>query len=416
MSTQKFLKEVNLIVKNVLDDNKVDRSLKDALNGFQYPIGRLYLLAIGKAAYQMAKISEKVLGNAIYKGLAITKYGHGGENLKYTKVLEAGHPIPDEKSFEATKQAIDMCEDLDFNDKILFLVSGGGSALFELPLIDGKRLEEITDILLKNGAEIREINTIRKHLSAVKGGRFAKLCMPADIELVVLSDVIGDDLSLIASGSAYPDSTTISDALTVAKKYGIDFTDEEIDNINEETPKELSNVKSTIIGSVRKLCESAIIACEKLGYRPFFLTDRLSGEAREVGALLANVAQAYKDSKENIAFVCGGETIVHVKGNGKGGRNQELALAAAIGIKGISNVALFSLGSDGNDGPTDAAGGYVDGKTYKKILEKGKKPETFLENNDAYNALDLAGGLIKTGPTGTNVNDISVLLIKSISK
>ncbi len=413
MKEYNFREEVNKVVNNVLLANRVDRSLKSALEKFSYPSGKLIVLAIGKAAYEMARVAEEALGEAIDEGMLITKYDHSKGTLKHCKVFEAAHPVPDENSFKATKEAIKMCESLSEKDKVLFLISGGGSALFELPLINVERLYEITDVLLKNGADITEINTLRKHISAVKGGRFARICEPAQVESIVLSDVIGDDLSAIASGPAYPDSTSLEDALIVAEKYGINFTEEEIDKISEETPKELSNVKTSIIGNVSKLCESAIKEVEQLGYKSVFLTDRLSCEAKEIGTFLANIAQTYRNTRQDIAFICGGETVVHVKGDGKGGRNQEIVLSAAIGIKDLSNMAIFSIGSDGTDGPTDAAGGFADGDTYRKILRDGKKPENYLENNDAYNALALAEGLIKTGSTGTNVNDISILLIKS---
>ncbi len=406
-----FKKEANKLIEQILKEASPDLAVKMALEGFVLPKGNLVLIAIGKAGFSMAKAAEEVLGDKISDGFVITKYGHAKSDLSYVKIREAAHPIPDEAGFKATKEVLDLVEPLNKEDKVLFLISGGGSALFELPLIEPKRLKSITDSLLRCGADIGEINTVRKHLSAVKGGRFAELCFPALVESIILSDVLGDRLDVIASAPAHPDKTTSEEALAVLSKYKIEISDEEKEAILKETPKSLANVQSKIIGSVKGLCKSARKSLEGLGYDVVFLTDRASCEAKELGYFLGNIAQTYSDTDRNLAFVCGGETLVKVKGAGKGGRNQELALAAAIVIKGLDNVALFSLASDGTDGPTDAAGGLVDGYTYEKILESGKKAEDYLENNDSYNALEKADALIKTGATGTNVNDVTVLLI-----
>jgi hydroxypyruvate reductase len=301
---------------------------------------------------------------------------------------------------------------------MLFLVSGGGSALFEAPL-DGITLEDIQNItghMLASGADIVEINMIRKRFSAVKAGRFAQLAAPAKVFAVILSDVLGDRLDSIASGPAVPDKSTIEDALKVADKYNLQLSDLHKNYFKQETPKEITNVVTAITGSVRTLCESAAKVAENLGYTAVVLTTTLNCEASEAGRMMASIANDVKNGtssfKAPCAIIAGGETVVTLKGKGKGGRNQELALAAAKGISGLDGVVILSLGSDGTDGPTDAAGGIVDGETVSKLKEGGHDIDKILANNDAYNGLKATDGLIITGPTGTNVNDVSVILIK----
>lgn len=301
---------------------------------------------------------------------------------------------------------------LTAQDTVLFLLSGGGSALFEKPLIPPADLDRLTHELLASGADIVEMNTVRKRFSAVKGGRFAALCAPARVFSVVLSDIIGDPLDMIASGPAYPDSSTEEQARAVAEKYGLTLTEEMRALLAVETPKSLDNVETHITGSVRQLCLAAQEECRALGYTPVVLTASLSCTAREAGAFLANIAQYHHGGGRKLAFLAGGETVVQLTGGGLGGRNQELALAAAPGIAGLSGAAVFSLGSDGTDGPTDAAGGYVDGSTAQALGEQGVDIFAVLKDNDSYHALEKTGGLIKTGPTGTNVNDIAAVLIE----
>ena len=256
-----------------------------------------------------------------------------------------------------------------------------------------------------------EINTIRKRLSRVKGGRFAQLCAPAKVFSIVLSDILGDPLDMIASGPAYPDSTTCDQAIAIAKKYDLKLSDRAWELLAQETPKELTNVTTRITGSVRELCAAAAKKCGEMGYEPILLTDLLCCEARHAGSFLASIAGTHRNPDKPMAFLAGGETVVRLTGKGKGGRNQELALAAAPGIESL-NAAVFSVGSDGTDGPTDAAGGYVDGETMAALREQGVDVFAVLQNNDAYHALEKSGGLIITGPTGTNVNDVAVLLIR----
>ena len=298
-------------------------------------------------------------------------------------------------------------------DRVLFLVSGGGSALFEKPLIAPEELADITRQLLACGADITEINTLRKRFSAVKGGRFAQCCAPARVLSILLSDVLGDPPDMIASGPAYPDSTTCAQAMEIAERYGLRLSDDARRCLSMETPKALSNVETRITES---RCGSfapppGAVVCAALGYEPVFLTDRLSCEAREAGAFLAAIARSQAGRRRR-AFILGGETVVHLTGDGLGGRTQELALSAARGMDGLTGALLFSVGSDGTDGPTDAAGGWVDGNTAAALREKGIDIEQVLARNDAYRALQACGGLITTGPTGTNVNDLTVLLVE----
>ncbi len=389
-----------------------DTAVQKALQTLPPCRGRLVLVAVGKAAWQMASAALAVLKGRVDGGIVITKYGHARGALPGLCVREAGHPVPDENSFAATQAAIDLVTPLTGDDLVLFLLSGGGSALFEKPLIDGGELAALTKQLLASGADIVEINTIRKRLSAVKGGRFAALCAPARVFSVVLSDIIGDPLDMIASGPAYPDGSTTEQALYIVEKYGLALSAEAMALLRAETPKSLPHVETHVTGSVRQLCAAAETSCRELGYRPTVLTASLCCEAREAGRFFAAIAAYYQQSRESVAFIAGGETVVHVRGKGLGGRNQELALSAAQGIAGMADTALFSFGSDGTDGPTDAAGGYVDGRTCAALEAQGRRIADALDDNDAYHALRAVDGLLMTGATGTNVNDLTVLLVR----
>lgn len=382
-----------------------------ALSARSWPEGKTYLVAIGKAAWSMAKQAECDLGQALVKGICITKHGHVEGPLQKTVCYEAGHPVPDAHSFEATRAVLDLVSGLGAEDQVVFLVSGGGSALFEEPVIPPIELQEITRQMLASGADIQEMNTIRKRLSAVKGGKFARRCAPASIFSIILSDIIGDPLDMIASGPAYPDGSTCAEALALVKKYGWQFSDEAMAALAVETPKSLDNVTTVVTGSVSELCRAAADQAQALGYESQILTDVLDCEAREAGYFLGALARSQSRRKGKKAFLAGGETVVHLKGQGKGGRNQELALAAAEKLAGLDGVAVFSFGSDGTDGPTDAAGGYVDGQSKAALEKRGKRLYEYLEDNDAYHALQQIGGLLITGPTGTNVNDVSIVLI-----
>lgn len=403
--------DADRIIAAALRDALPDVAVRRELERLPEEEGRLVVVAIGKAAWQMAAAACDTLGERIDRGVVVTKYGHLRGELTRLALYEAGHPVPDENSCRAAQAALDCVSGLTREDRVLFLVSGGGSALFEKPLIAPEELADITRQLLACGADITEINTLRKRFSAVKGGRFAQRCAPARVLSILLSDVLGDPPDMIASGPAYPDSTTCAQAMEIAERYGLRLSDDARRCLSIETPKALSNVETRITGSVRQLCASAERVCAALGYEPVFLTDRLSCEAREAGAFLAAIARS-QAGRGRRAFILGGETVVHLTGDGLGGRNQELALSAARGMDGLTGALLFSVGSDGTDGPTDAAGGWVDGNTAAALREKGIDIEQVLARNDAYRALQACGGLITTGPTGTNVNDLTVLLVE----
>ena len=387
-----------------------DEAVRRALEGREFP-GRVVLVAAGKAAWQMAKTAHDLLGSRADAGVVVTKYGHVMGPIGAYDCREAGHPVPDENSFSGTQAALDLVTGLGPEDTVLFLLSGGGSALFEKPMVPGAVLQDVTAQLLACGADIVEINTIRKRLSAVKGGRFAQLCAPAQVFSVVLSDILGDPLDMIASGPACPDSSTSVQAVTIAKKYGLKLDEMTWELLNQETPKALDNVTTCINGSVRELCRAAADACRALGYAPIYLTDRLCCQAREAGSFLSSILRSHAGCGRKLAFIAGGETVVRLTGHGLGGRNQELALSAAEGIDGLKGAAVFSVGSDGTDGPTDAAGGYADYTTAGNLRQQGIVISEVLKENDAYHGLLACGGLIVTGPTGTNVNDVAVALL-----
>lgn len=406
------LNDSKVIIKAALNAALPDTAVEKALQALPAYNGRLVLVAAGKAAWQMAAAATRILGDKVDSGVVVTKYDHSMGPIGSLSIYEAGHPVPDENSYKATQAAIDAVTGLTSDDLVLFLLSGGGSALFEKPLIPAEELADITKQLLACGADITEINTLRKRFSAVKGGKFALCCAPARVFSIVLSDILGDPLDMIASGPAYPDTTTAEQAIAIAKKYNLRMSEQASQLLTVETPKELPNAQSLITGSVRQLCAAASVTAAELGYKPIVLSASLCCEARDAGSFLASIAQYYRDTTESLAFIAGGETVVHLTGHGKGGRNQELALAAAKGIAGMKDTLVFSLGSDGTDGPTDAAGGWTDGETQAKLASRGITIDAVLRDNDAYHALQAVDGLIMTGPTGTNVNDLSVLLIK----
>ena len=408
----KLRNDANAIIASSINAVKPDEAVSRALAGKNFT-GRVVLVAAGKAAWQMAKAANDCLGSRIDAGVVVTKYEHVMGPIANYICCEAGHPVPDENSFAGTQKALDLVSGLTAEDTVLFLLSGGGSALFEKPLIPGAELQDITSQLLACGADIVEINTIRKRLSAVKGGKFAQCCAPAQVYAIILSDILGDPLDMIASGPACPDSASSEQAVAIAEKYELKLSDEARALLYVETPKSLDNVTTQITGSVRELCTAAAKVCTELGYEPVMLTDMLSCQAKEAGSFLASILKTHAGSGKKLAFLAGGETVVHLAGKGKGGRNQELALSAAAGIDGLAGAAVFSVGSDGTDGPTDAAGGYVDYETASTLRAQGIDIFTVLKNNDAYNALAKCDGLVITGPTGTNVNDVAVALLNA---
>lgn len=401
---------VNQIIAASIQAVLPDEAVRRALRGF-HPEGRTFLVAAGKAAWQMAHAAVETLGY-VDGGVVVTKYDHVKGEIPGVNCYEAGHPVPDENSFSATEKALELVHGLTAQDTVLFLLSGGGSALFEKPLISGDELQDITSQLLASGADIVEMNIIRKRLSGVKGGRFAQACAPAKVFSIVLSDILGDPLDMIASGPAAPDTSTCGQALAIAEKYRLNLFAQAKALLEQETPKTLDNVTTQITGSVRELCAAAATACRERGYEPVVLTDRLCCEAREAGSFLGSIVRTHAGQGKKLAYIAGGETIVHLTGKGLGGRNQELALAAAPALSGLEHCCVFSVGSDGTDGPTDAAGGYVDGQTETALHAAGMDVFLTLADNDAYHALKAVDGLILTGATGTNVNDVAVALVE----
>ena len=406
--------EAEFVIKRTLEEINPHKAVQGALSSFS---GSAYIFAIGKAAWTMARAAYEALGERALGGVVITKYDHSMGDIGGLRIFEAGHPLPDENSVAASKFALDFFAGLSESDHIIFLISGGGSALFEYPEegVSLKDIELLSKELLYCGADIKQINTVRKRLSKVKGGKFAKICEPAMIHSIILSDVLGDDPGFIASGPAYADSSPVGAALEIIHKYDINVPEHLRPLLEKELPAEIINADTRIIGSVSLLCRTASdILCE-LGYTTYIMTEDMTCLAREAGSLIGAVAaKNAKDPafKTPLALLFGGETIVKVSGSGKGGRNQEIALAAAKHISGLSNVCVFSLGSDGTDGPTDAAGGVVDGDSYNKYEELGLSAEDYLNDNNAYALLKAAGDLLVTGPTGTNVNDVTVVLIR----
>jgi hydroxypyruvate reductase/glycerate 2-kinase len=394
-------------------------------------VGRLMVIGFGKAAVAMGKAAEDSLYDILSEGILITKHGHSNKNLtlRKLKVFEAGHPVPDANGLKGTGEVIRLMQAADKNTLVLCLISGGGSALLVSPH-EGISLadkQSITDLLLKAGATINELNTLRKHISKVKGGRLAEIAVPAKVISLIISDVIGDRLDVIASGPTSPDSTTYEDALRVIEKYVLlDQTPLSVLNVLQkgaegllpETPKVGSyifdNVENIIIGNNKKALEAAKSRAVSLGFDAEIISSELTGEAREAGQWLARKAIGAKNSGERkrpCCLISGGETTVTVKGNGLGGRNMELGLAFALEIEGIQGITLLSAGTDGTDGPTDAAGAIVDGKTAETARTEGLDPEGYLNNNDSYNFFKKIDGLFITGPTGTNVMDLQIIVI-----
>ncbi|WP_330584817.1 glycerate kinase type-2 family protein [Parablautia muri] len=400
------------IIKRTIADCMPDTAVQNALKDFKLS-GRVYVAAIGKAAWVMAKAAADFLGNRLEKGVIVTKYEHTKEMLDRFEIIEAGHPTPDENSILGAHKVIKLLEQAAGEDTVLFLLSGGGSALVEVPM-EGLLLSDIqkmTKQLLFCGARITEINVIRKKLSAIKGGKLAGYIHGAKAYSIILSDIIGENEDMIASGLTYPDDSTVEDVRCLLEKYKLE-TDEKVERIllNSSPCKDVC-VENHVVGSVKELCQAAAVHAKELGYEPYILTTSMECEAKEAGKWITS--KEHRKRSAPFAVIAGGETVVKVTGGGLGGRNQELALYAAKELAGQKDVLLFSIGSDGTDGPTDAAGGIVDGETVYKLKEIGVDVEEALRNHDSYHALQKVNGLVITGPTGTNVNDVTVLLCKN---
>lgn len=393
-------------------------------------IENLIVIGAGKATPAMAVAIEKILGKHINGGLITTKYGHKLP-LDYIETVECGHPIPDDEGVKATLRLLSTVSNLTSKTLVICLFSGGGSALLPAPVhgISLKEKQQATKLLLEAGCTIDEINTVRKHISRIKGGLLAKAAHPAKVISLILSDVIGDRLDTISSGPTCPDNTTYKDCLKLIRKYGLegqlpksvaDLIMERANNRRNETPNHqshwFSKVQNIIIGNNKMALESAESKARDLGYKTLLLTSCLQGEAKEVGIVLSSIAKEVKLNGRPISrpacLLSGGETTVKIKGKGVGGRNQELALSAAIQIENLPDVVLLSCGTDGNDGPTDATGAIIDGKTVAEGVALGNSATEFLANNNSYSFFSDINRLIKTGPTGTNVMDVQIILVK----
>ena len=393
-------------------------------------VRRLLVVGFGKAAARMAAALEDVLGERITAGLVVTADGYKVPTGRVA-VAEAAHPVPDARGLAAAQGIVELVSEAGETDLVVVLISGGGSALLTLPAA-GITLEDLmrtNELLLRSGANIQELNTVRKHLSRVKGGQLARLAAPAQVLSLILSDVPGDPLDAIASGPTAPDPTSFQDAARILRRYGLwdkvppgvrAHIEAGVRGEINETPKPgdpvFELVQNVIVGSGRTAAEAAAREGARLGYRTLILTTTLEGEAREVAKVLAALARELVRFRRPLPppalVIAAGETTVTVRGNGSGGRNQELALAAAPGIQGLAGVALMSLGTDGRDGPTDAAGGLVDGDTITRLKAAGVELEEALAKNDSYHALKASEDLIVTGPTGTNVADLVLLGVR----
>lgn len=394
---------------------------------------RLLLVGFGKAAYQMAAAVSNLAGDLLTHGIVLTKYGHApqADALERIVICEAAHPVPDDRGVLATERIMDLVKKADRQTLVVCLISGGGSALLVAPhqeiTLAGK--QQVTQLLLKAGADIQELNAVRKHISRIKGGRLAELACPARILSLILSDVIGDPLDVIASGPTSPDQTTFQDALDVVQRYDLMRSlPERVLNILErgaagevpETPKDgnpaFERVENIIVGGNRQAIQAAQREAVRQGFRAMVLSSTLQGEACRVGQWLAQEAitargKASGPLPERICLISGGETTVTVSGRGLGGRNMELALAFAQEIKETTGITLLSAGTDGTDGPTDAAGAFADAETLPASAQLGMAPERYLKDHDSYHFFKAVDGLFITGPTGTNVMDLQIVLI-----
>jgi glycerate 2-kinase len=392
-------------------------------------IRNILITGCGKAAARMALAIEDLLGDRVAGGVVVVKYGHGLP-LQRIKVVEAGHPIPDEAGLDGARQIVELVRAAGENDLVLFLISGGGSALFPGPA-DGLTLadkQRTTQMLLQSGATIQEINAVRKHISKLKGGRFAKLVTPAHLVSLILSDVVGDSLEAIASGPTVGDATTYSDCLAIIQRYElrekiphsvVNLLQRGARGAVDETPKPsdavFQKVQNVVIGSNQTALKAAKLQAEILGYHTQILSSSIEGESRTVArshaALVKEIALTDKPVRRPACVISGGETTVIVRGDGLGGRNQEFALAAAIQIDGLDGAVVLSAGTDGTDGVTDAAGGIVDGSTIQRGRAKGLDATAFLTRNDSNRFLKATDDLLITGPTFTNVMDLQVMLV-----
>ncbi|MBN1978838.1 MAG: glycerate kinase [Anaerolineae bacterium] len=386
----------------------------------RYDLGgyeRVFVVGGGKAAVSMAAAIAGILGERLTEGVVVTKYEHArGRSVPGVQVIEAGHPVPDGNSARGAQAVAALTKRATERDLVICLISGGGSALLALPVpgLTLAELQALTDALLRRGATINEANTVRKHCSSFKGGNLARLAAPAQMVTLILSDVVGDPLDVIASGPTVPDTTAVADAREVLARYGISAA-----LPLQETPKPgdaiFDKVQNVVVGSNRLAALAVVDKARDLGFDALLLSTYVEGEAREAGRVAAALAKGIRAHGDPLSppacLVWGGETTVMVRGEGLGGRNQELALAAALALDGWPGVLIMALATDGADGPTDAAGAIVTGETLARARELGLDARTALAANDSYPFLKALGGLIHTGPTGTNVNDLLFVLV-----
>ncbi len=413
---------------------KVERSAQYLRAGGRFynldDIDHIYVVGGGKAAAAMAQALEEVLQDRLTDGIVVVKDGYRLETAR-VRVWEAGHPVPDERSMQGARMVVEMARQAGERDLVIVLISGGGSSLLVYPA-DGLTLEDIqgaTELLLRSGATINEMNAVRKHCSQIKGGQLARHIAPARAQGLIVSDVIGNPLDVIASGPLTPDPTTFADAWAVIEKYGLvdklpprvaAHLQSGLSGDVPETPKPgdaiFENVHVVIVGDNARAAEAAERAALTRGYNAMLLTTFLEGEAREVARVVTALGkELYRNNRPlplPACLILGGETTVTVRGRGKGGRNQELALSAAVSLEGWDKITVITLGTDGTDGPTDAAGGVVDGNTVQRARDAGLDPLAHLNNNDAYPLLKATHDLLITGPTNTNVNDLVFVFVE----
>lgn len=392
---------------------------------------RIFVVGAGKASAAMAQAAEQALGKRIHGGWINTKDGHLAP-LRRVSLHEASHPVPDARGVEGARRIAEIAAQAQEGDLLLCLISGGGSALLPLPLepVTLEEKQETTRLLLACGATIHEINAVRKHLSAIKGGRLARLAQPAHVLALLLSDVVGDPLDVIGSGPAAPDTSTFATAWSVIEKYGLQdripararrLLEEGLAGRIEETPKPgdpcFRHTRNVIVGSNRLAVDAAASRARELGYRPLVLSTTIEGETRDIAAMHAAIAREIaatgRPARPPVCVISGGETTVTLRGRGLGGRNQEFALAAAIALEGLPGVLAFSAGTDGTDGPTDAAGAMADGATLARAAQLGLDARRALGENDSYRFFQPLGDLVMTGPTGTNVMDVRLMLVRA---
>lgn len=396
----------------------------------RYPLAQfrnIYVVGAGKASVEMARAVERLLGKRIRGGLINTKYEHAGAALRRIEVNECGHPVPDARGQKGAERIAEFARLASADDLLICLISGGASALLPLPAapVTLGETQATTQLLLDCGANIHEINCVRKHISAIQGGQLARLAYPAAVLALIFSDVIGDDLDVIGSGPTVPDRSSVADAKAVFEKYGIwnqapPGVRQRVSSDAAETPKPgdriFDRVQNVIVGNNRLAVDAAARQARALGFRTLVLSTFIQGEAREVARVHAAIAReiraAARPLRPPACVIAGGETTVTIRGRGLGGRNQEFVLAAAMDIAGLEDVVILSGGTDGTDGPTDAAGAVADGTTLARAAAKELNAAAHLANNDSYHFFDALGDLVKTGPTGTNVADVQIILVR----